>query len=158
MSNPDEAAYSLDCLVENHGFLGTVMFCDIGNALMSHFTMEHPGVSVIRSGSEYRFYPAPPRCDSCGIIAERPWWTHTATPPIQELEDLDGQWLLCVPCHDLYAAGDREGVLDRVVEVAQLNSPGLMTAEKIPRLRSTMVEKVEIALARFDEGTLEGVG
>ena len=86
---------------------------------------------------------APYRCDLCGAVAEPPWWTHEVSPPLFDLGDADGLWLVCDPCHDRVAAGDLAGLTRRAVTVQRAQSPdlpaGVIRAHVGPRFAAFLV-------------------
>lgn len=131
---------------------------EVERAVAKHFFFEHHRTGRLREGRDWRRIDPPPRCDLCGMVAERPWWEHIATPRLAEMDDLDGVWLVCDACHALVVLKDLDGLLARSWEVAKVASPWIARRPHADLIKSRLRKQVRLVLERFDAGRREEVG
>lgn len=158
VTDPDLAKYNIECV--SCGLLPTVTFKDIGKEIATHYVQLHPDqAAFIRYGEHYTAYPAPDRCDFCNAVAERPHWTHQATPPIPIVGAVDsGSWLICDPCHELITGRDIPGALERWWRVQSRLSPVLVEADTRAGIENHVVLLLRMMILSFDAGTRDLVG
>ena len=77
------------------GLIDRVARREVDEAVWAHWQRWHPATPTPVAGASYAVSPAPPVCDTCLILIERPWWEHVSTPPTPALgyADGDGRWL-----------------------------------------------------------------
>ena len=108
----------------------------------THFAAEHDGQAVVVEGADFLLEPAPYRCDVYGAVAEPPWWTWVIDPPLFDMGDGDGRWLVCEPCDALLRARDVKRLAIRCVREQARQSPDLpreaIYEASIPRIQRLM--------------------
>lgn len=154
-------AYNVECS-RGCGLIGATTYETIGQLALDHYLTLHPDADVIRVPQDYNFYPAPLRCDVCGIPVEKPYWSHTAEPKIAGVTPLDvdhdGQWLICDPCHDLIAARNKVQLIRRHWKVTQETSPMGEDRRLRARMADIMSRRIDQIYESFDAGTRHDVG
>ena len=138
------------------GLIDRVARREVDEAVWAHWQRWHPATPTPVAGASYAVRPAPPVCDTCLIVIERPWWEHVSTPPTPALgyEDGDGRWLLCDPCHDLFTAGNLRGWVQRGWAVAVDLAPwmGREPAATRAQMRLSLADTLHLLIERLDTG------
>lgn len=129
----------------------------IEQAVAKHFFFQHQRTGTLTEHRDFWIISPPPRCDLCGTVAEKPWWEHTCSPPLAEVDDLDGAWLTCDACHALVLQGDADALTERVWEITKVTSPGLTNGPLANLMKARMRELQGEVLKRFDAGRREGI-
>lgn len=129
---------------------------EVPRAVAVHFFFIHhrTGGDLIEGRDWRRLDPAP-HCDLCGTIAELPWWEHIATPPLVEVDDRDGRWLVCDPCHELVVHKDAEQLFHRAWTQSTQVSPWVTTGDLTTLLQQRLRRMMTLAIESFDAGRRE---
>lgn len=152
-----DVAMSLECVT--CGLLGVATNAQAAVLVATHFAQIHPGIHA-QEGREWVRYVAPLRCDICNDVVELPYWTHISTPPtiVGPVVDNDGSWLVCDPCHALFAARDLNAMIERNVEIATIQTPGLAAAPQVvAAMRALGEERLRLLFQRWDAGVRDTV-
>lgn len=117
-----------------------------------HFAVMHQRTDLIIEGIDFRRLAPVQRCDLCGTIVELPWWEHLADPPIAELDDEYGVWLVCDPCHELLAHRNVDALAARIWATVEETSPGTARSPLAGLLKVSVADKMRLAMRRLDGG------
>lgn len=157
-NGPVDVVMAIECR-HGCGLIGSVPAYDVARRVAEHFATRHPALAHadIIEPRDFVKYEAPYRCDACNEIAERPYWTHVATPPLREFPpiiDNDGLWLVCDPCHRDYIGGDLAAMVARNLAATQRQSPVILTMEGMrERVQSILEARFATLFERWDQGT-----
>lgn len=137
------------------GEFNVVPTSDVTRAVATHFYFRHHRTGPLIEGRDFRIIKPPRRCDLCGITVELPWWEHTCDPPLTELDDLDGLWLVCDTCHELALQKAADKISERAWAFRKKASPGLTNAPYASQIKAAMHEQMVLVLSRLDAGRRE---
>ena len=137
------------------GLVGMCPRYDVAETIIRHYAVEHPHERVSFGGTQFTATPAPRRCDTCNAVVELPYWTHVSDPPtsVGAIIDHDGLWLICDPCHTLWAADNRAGIAQRSWRNVCEQSPFLNQAGREDIVKASAMERLRLLFDRWDKGT-----
>jgi hypothetical protein len=128
---------------------------EVTRAVATHFFNRHHRTGLLIQDRDFRIISPPPRCDLCGIAVEMPWWEHKCDPPLTEMDDLDGLWLVCDTCHELVLRKAASEISERAWRNRRRASPGLVNAPYANEVKEAMHRQTVLILDRLDAGRRE---
>jgi hypothetical protein len=137
------------------GVIDRVPAAEADQAAVEHCARLHPGLVPV-AGEHYVLLDATPVCDTCLTLLEPPWWEHVSTPPTPAAgqADEDGRWLLCDPCHDLWAGRHLGGWVRHTWRTQVRRAPWLADGPDARRTdaRAHLAGVLRHLLERLDDG------
>jgi hypothetical protein len=137
------------------GHFAVVEEPDIARHAAIHFALIHHRTGVIIEGVDFHRLPTGQRCDLCGTVMELPWWEHVADPPITEVDDDNGLWVVCDPCHELLVHRDAPALVARVWANIEETSPGTARSPLAGLLKASLADRMRLTVDRLNEGRRE---
>lgn len=129
--------------------------------ISEHFGNQHPHVPLPIEGVHFTRVTTGYRCDACGRRCEPPSWFHHAEPHIdtEKILDVDGIWLLCDTCHDLFTERKLAAWTRYVWLQLAAVSPWLAVGgDRGVTVRVELVARLRSMFERFDGGRRLGLG
>lgn len=145
-----EPAWSVECKL--HGLLSVAETRAHVPFIVGVHWVEMHGAGAAIEGRDWMSYPAVPRCDTCNVIVEPPFWQHSVGTPLgKEFIDYDGLWMLCDRCHAFRATGDLSGWMEHYFRTI-MQQTKTMDADR-DAVGLVVAKRLRVLLDRLDMGT-----